>query len=376
MKFILHLTKECNLRCAYCYAGKHGETLAMTDEIAFRAVDMAISEGKNNACISFFGGEPLLKFPQIKTISEYALKQGIEKKCKIHFRMSTNGTLFTEEILEFCRKNKVYFALSLDGNKESHDLSRHLPDGSSSFDIIDSKLDMILTYNPYTVVTHVITPDNVYFVSDSMNWMWERGLRFVAHQVDFSDERWTPELFVILKKQYEELGKWYLKAARSGTHFFMTLFDEKLKTHINAPIFVGDVCDFGRTKVSVAPDGTIFPCVRFVSDDPDSLNYVIGNVGTGFTKSREYWIMKNLEGRPQCDGCSLVGRCANYCGCTNWTTTGSINEVSPVLCEHEKMVIEIADNLGEILWKEKNPWFIAKHYKVKPELLDLLIEKD
>ena len=30
----------------------------------------------------------------------------------MHFRLSTNGTLFTEEILRFCRDNNILFAIT------------------------------------------------------------------------------------------------------------------------------------------------------------------------------------------------------------------------------------------------------------------------
>lgn len=376
MKAILHLTKGCNLRCPYCYAGKQGSEQEMTLETAKKAVDLAISEGNGSACISYFGGEPLLKFDLIKEVTVYAEEKARTANCSMHFRMSTNGTLFTEEILKFCADHNILFAMSLDGYKKSHDISRHLPDGSGSFDLIDSRLDMILRYNPFTVVTHVITPENVSMVSDSIRWMYNRGLRFIAHQVDFNDERWDMDLFEVLKSEYEKLAQWYLEASRTGVHFFMTLFDEKLKNHIDHPVYVGDVCDFGKTKISVAPDGSIVPCVRFISDDPDAKGYVIGNVATGFTDKREFWIGQNLLGRPECNGCDLVGRCANYCGCTNWNATGSINTVPPLLCEHERLVIAIADRIGETLWNEKNQYFLKKHYKLDRHLLEMLTDRD
>ena len=126
----------------------------------------------------------------------------------------------------------------------------------------------------------------------------------------------------------------------------------------------GEVCDFGARKVSVAYDGTIFPCVRFVSNNPDSLNYQIGHVDHGFTSKRQHLIQLNAQPRPECEGCALIGRCANYCGCTNWNTTGDILTVSPLLCEYERMLIPIADRIGNVLWEERNPAFLAKHYKI------------
>jgi uncharacterized protein len=362
MKVVLHLTTDCNLRCKYCYA-PHAHRASMAPEIAKRAVDLAVELGRSSACVSYFGGEPLLRYELLKELTSYANERGHAAGTQMHFRLSTNGTLLNEENLAFFRDNNVLFAISLDGDQQSHDAQRVFKNGRGSFEVIDKKLDMILHYNPITVFTSVITPPTAGRLFESIEYMWSRGIRFMAHQVDYTHPDWTPEQFEVLAGSYRELAAFYLEKARSGEHFHLTLFDEKLRSHARSPVQLGEVCDFGARKISIAPDGRIFPCVQFVSDKEGAEDFCIGHVETGLTPRREALIAQNKETRPQCEGCALLGRCANWCGCMNWQLTGKITEVPGILCAHEQMLIPIVDKVGNTLWDERNRRFLEKHYK-------------
>jgi len=370
MKAILHLTKNCNLRCKYCYAPSKVDE-SMTIDTARKAIDLVCKLGQTSACVSYFGGEPLLKYEMIKELTEYAALAGERAGKSMHYRLSTNGLLFTEEILQFLKEHNVLFAVSLDGNKAAHDAQRILPNGEGSFDLLNSKLDMILAYNPLAVFTSVITPMSAPHLLESAEFMWSRGIRYTVYQPDYTYHDWDLDTFATLKKSYQQLAEWYLDKTRSGEYFYMSLFDGCLKTHARSPVKLGSTCDFGARKISIAPNGQIYPCVQFVSDRDDAKRFLIGNVDDGLNDNWQRLIKANKQARPQCEGCALLGRCSNYCGCLNWQTTGEITQVSPLVCEHERMLIPIADEIGNTLWKEKNPAFLKKHYKFLNEAFEL-----
>jgi uncharacterized protein len=362
MKVVLHLTTKCNLRCRYCYAPQTGRA-TMTPETAKLGIDLAVELGGKTACVSYFGGEPMLRFDLVRELTSYARAAGRAAGTQMHFRMSTNGTLLDEESLAFCRDHQILFAISLDGDREAHDAQRVFANGRGSFDAIDEKLDLILAYNPITVFTSVITPATAERLAPSIEYMWSRGIRFIAHQLDYTHPDWTPERFAALEQSYRALARFYVDKARAGQHFHLTMFDEKLRTHAKSPIALGETCDFGTRKISVHPDGRIFPCVQFVSDKPGAADFCIGHVETGLTSKRDALVAENKRSRPQCEGCALLGRCANWCGCMNWQLTGEITKVPGILCAHEQMLIPIVDDVGNTLWAERNRKFLEKHYK-------------
>jgi uncharacterized protein len=324
----------------------------------------------------YFGGEPLLMFDKIKELTSYAHQQGQKNNKRMYFRISTNGLLFNEERLDFCRRHQIFFAISLDGDREAHNAMRIFPDGTGSFDALDAKLDMILKYNPYTVITSVITPQTVERLYSSIKYIWGRGIRYFVHALDYTHPDWTPEHLERLAQSYKQLGEFYMEKIRSQEHFHFGLFDDKLKTHISSPIKLGEICDFGVKKISVAPDGRVFPCVQFVSDREDAGDYCIGHVESGLTERRKELILENKTERKQCEGCAFLGRCSNYnyCGCLNWQVSGKIGEVPGILCSHEQMLIPIVDQVGNQLWTEQNTGFMNKHYKNFKDLFPYSID--
>ncbi len=376
MKVILHLTTKCNLQCKYCYAAKSGHGEVMSEETAKAAVELASREGRESFCVSFFGGEPLLRFDSIRGIVEYAKALARHKNQAVAFRMSTNGLLFTPEILRYCRENAILFAVSCDGDRAAHDAARVFADGTGSFDAFSAVLPEILRICPLTVFSSVITPASAPRLCESVEWMWRQGIRYMAHQLDFADEGWDGASFSILSDQYRALGAWYLEKTRAGEYFYLNLIDDKLKTRIRGDFLENPPCDFGISKISVAPDGTLFPCVRFVSDRPEAASYAIGHVHTGFTEARRALSRRSLSPKAVCAECAYAGRCIQYCGCNNFTSTGEIDQVHPLVCEHERMLIPLCDELGEILWRERNPAFLAKHYRIDPVRFPFLASYD
>jgi uncharacterized protein len=77
---------------------------------------------------------------------------------------------------------------------------------------------------------------------------------------------------------------------------------------------------------------------------------------------------------PPCTDCAIERRCSHTCGCLNWQSTSNVNTVSPVLCRSEQMLVRIADEIGALLYRERDPHFLHKHYNPAYSLLSLLEE--
>ena len=109
---ILHLTDACNLNCRYCYHAewdlKQGQKKVMGLDVARRAVDFLLNYAAEleEVVLVFFGGEPLLNFRVIPAVVDYACQKASEKGKKINFAITTNGTLLTDEIIDFFSRQK------------------------------------------------------------------------------------------------------------------------------------------------------------------------------------------------------------------------------------------------------------------------------
>lgn len=116
MKSTLSITHNCNLGCAYCYAGKKFKK-DMSLETAKKAVDLSFKSSSIDDLIEFgfFGGEPLLKFDLIRKIVAYIREKEQQQLRAVRMQITTNGTLITPEILSFIKKENIGLCFSIDG---------------------------------------------------------------------------------------------------------------------------------------------------------------------------------------------------------------------------------------------------------------------
>lgn len=141
-------TLACNFNCPYCY--EHNlPNKKMSESIQEQLVEFInrYSNCVNDLKLSWHGGEPLLAFD---TISEIYSK--IENKTKLKITKSSmvsNGYLLTKEICQYLNdKNLGYMQITIDGKGGTHDKTRKLKNGGSSYEKIISNIDMATILMP------------------------------------------------------------------------------------------------------------------------------------------------------------------------------------------------------------------------------------
>lgn len=134
---VLMVEQGCNLKCLYCYGGEgeYNNKGKMSFKVAKEAIDFLIKHCGTRKYISivFFGGEPLLNLKLIKEIVAYIEELKKETDIQIAMNMTTNGTLLTEEIADYCLEKKIGIKISIDGPKEINDRCRGYKDGAGSY---------------------------------------------------------------------------------------------------------------------------------------------------------------------------------------------------------------------------------------------------
>lgn len=138
MQVILEVTEKCNLRCAYCIYGSSNDDFRnfgqkdMSFDIAKKAIDYGVAHSPEKLTVSFYGGEPLLRYDFIKECIAYCQKTYPGKE--LQYSMTTNLTLMTKERAEFFASIPNFVITgSIDGPEEIHDANRKFPNGDGSF---------------------------------------------------------------------------------------------------------------------------------------------------------------------------------------------------------------------------------------------------
>ncbi|MFH1024394.1 MAG: radical SAM protein [Planctomycetota bacterium] len=370
MHLTLHLTRACNMRCSYCYAPPRADS-GMTEEVGRKALELG-SRLHNGSCgIIFFGGEPLLKRDLVYRLVEIGREMERRQAGRFHFKITTNGVLLDEEFLEFSLRNDILVAMSFDGVPEAHDAHRRLADGRPTFDALLPKLRRLLAARPYASVLLVVNPDTARHLAASVAFLVNEGCRYLIISLNHA-ATWAEGNFDALRQEYDKLADLYIRWTREERKFYLSPFEVKLSSHINCHNYRKERCELAARQISVDPDGFLYPCVQFTREGSAS-PWCIGNVNDGVDEAARARIRGESEAEKEvCRTCALKERCNNSCGCLNWQTTGSVNRVSPVLCRNEQILMPIADRVGKILYRERNPLFLHKHYNAAYPVISLL----
>ncbi len=370
MHLTLHLTTNCNMRCSYCYAQPHAGQ-AMSIDVARKALHLGARMTDGPCGVILFGGEPLLCKPLIAEIVDYARWMEREKRGRFLFKMTTNGALLDPAFLEYSVRNDILIAMSFDGVREAQDRHCRFADGRPTFDQLIPRLRMLLEVRPYASVLMTVNPDTVHHLVESVEFLMNINTRYIILSLNYAAP-WEERDFKRLAKQMKILGGKYVEWTEQGRKFYLSPFDVKISSHVNKHCYQKERCELAARQISIDPAGYLYPCVQFTKAGPQS-EWCIGSVDAGIDEHRRTLLRLQSDAEKKfCIDCAVKERCNNSCGCLNWQTTGSINEVSPVLCRYEQMMMPIADRVAEKLYKSREPHFLHKHYNDAYPALSLI----
>jgi len=358
------MTARCNLQCSYCYVDFSGAD--MTRETARATVDLA-ARGAKRAGLIFFGGEPLLMRDLITDTIAYARSRERPEECQFFFKITTNGLLLDDEFLSYACRERLFVALSLDGVKEAHNAHRVDKNGLGSYDRVVDAARRLLAAKPYSPALMTVRPDSLHLYAAGVESLFSLGFSYVISSLDYS-AGWQESDLPELERQYKLIADIYERKTLAEDKFYFSPFEVKISSHINSRTYCHERCELGLRQLSVGPDGTLYPCVQFVGDP----KFQLGDVRRGIDEEIRQALYKHNENeKAGCDRCAIRARCNHYCACLNRQATGSIDEVSPMLCAHERIVLPIADELAERLYQKGSALFIQKQYNDFYPLLSL-----
>lgn len=127
----LHLfvvTLRCDHSCHYCQVSRVSEDRSaydMTRDIADRAIGLMFESPSPYLKVEFQGGEPLLNFRLIQYVVDETNNRNDGRE--IRFVITSNLSLLTDDILDFCANRQISFSTSLDGPPELHNRNRPRP---------------------------------------------------------------------------------------------------------------------------------------------------------------------------------------------------------------------------------------------------------
>ncbi len=325
------ITQGCNLRCLHCY---NGSGKPLRSELSTSEAKRVLDDLKSCEVIwvAITGGEPLMR-SDLFEIVEYARKIGLS------VLLSSNGTLIdAARAARLANLELEGIQISLDGpDAATHDLQRGI-EGAFKRALLGLRLLRDAGVRNLTVAT-VATSGNYRTVPDVLQLAIEygaQGFRVMNLVPGVGTER-NPGLFLTpLQRQ------WLYAAVKEREQRFaqdLNVFDETPAGYL-ARGCVPDVpddlqlplgCPAGRSVAKISPDGFLYPCTYFTSQDSrigdlrtDRLHDCWNKETPVLTTLRH---LDHLTGH--CGACAFLRICGGGCRACAYNYFGHLNASDP-----------------------------------------------
>ncbi len=293
----LEVTTHCNFRCKYCiysenycnFRSHEDQNMDWTTAQNAIMLFMQHSSKAERKNIGFWGGEPLLNFKLIQDVVHYVQEKYPNEN--IIYSLTTNGSLFTDENIDFFLKHKFNLLVSLNGPQHIHDKYRVDINKNGTFHRVIQGLTKIINvskayYDDHIDFNCILTPGSdfdevAHFFSQ--NRLFENRDHISISMIDDYQTTFFDKHGYYLPEQLFFLNKIYYKSAVNGSlekETFIKMLKQqnmlnifrRCRHKLEERIFPNGCCIPLQKRIHVDVNGNIHTCERVPLYNP------LGNV--------------------------------------------------------------------------------------------------
>ncbi|MCP5106362.1 MAG: radical SAM protein [bacterium] len=345
--FSFIVTDACNFQCSYCFQKKEPRYMERAT-IRKAAPFIYPFLNKDQSCIAFFGGEPLLAFDNITSAVHLFQKLNREEKKNITFTLTTNGSLLTDHMLRFFDRHRFSLMLSFDGTAQ--EIGRR----PRSLQSTRALIPRIQTYPHIKFSTNsVFTPATIPYFSESLQYIIQSGapaLRFSLSTIQPWDQTAQDTLARELERLIPFLVSYYKRHERIPVEYFRPPAPPPPSQSPPGDVFH---CDAGRHRIALSPEENLWGCSLFhdylkdKEESDDFRTYSFGKLDR-FIEDHEtlypeiidhYTTLRQdcfLTGEKFCFLCPDVGKC-RVCPVSAAYSSSFIGKIAPWVCNLNRL---------------------------------------
>lgn len=306
--------------------------------------------------IGFFGGEPLLEFELLISLTEAIERHPSFDPSRVMLSVVTNGTVFNERIARFLMEHNIGLVFSCDGPPEIQDEYRRYSNGRKSSDIVEKSIRQALQVFSHVPVNAVFNPSSLPLLPVTIEYLSSLGVRQVYLNPDYSAS-WEKDDVDALPGIYNEIAEKYISYYLQKDPHFISLIDSKITVILRGGYKPMERCRMGKGEFAFTPEGNIYPCERLIGNGENG--HCIGDIHSGLKPGKMLCHhAKGNEINKECIDCGINSYCMNWCGCSNYFATGYYNRVNAFLCASEKASLQASSMAFSRLEKELGASFI------------------
>ena len=299
----------------------------MTEEIAQKAVDLALQSPSKYLTFEFQGGEPLMNFNVLKYVVEYTEEKTRDTDKEIDFTVVTNLMMINDQMLDYFSNHNISIATSLDGDQMLHNKNRPMGEidvfeklSAAIYKIRDVEIPIsaIQTTTRFSLERYKEIVDQ--YVGFGFDQVFLRPLT----PLGYAGENWdrigyTAEEFLAF---YKNAFEYIIEKNKQGISIcegHASLFLEKILGHYSGNYMeLRSPCGGALGQVAYYYDGTVYSCdeARMLAEMGDR-SFALGTVNTiSWNELMSSPICRTL-GRSSClEGLTDCSDCVYnpYCG--------------------------------------------------------------
>ncbi len=342
----MNVTRDCNLRCNYCFSSpKPTGNTVMTETVARQCVEFLLREGLQEPGqprkIIFFGGEPLLAFERICDTVFYAGSRLRSLPVRFNYSISTNAALLRPKQIDFLREHDFQIQVSLDGPEPIHDRHRRTVNGNGSWQKTMGGLEMLTRsgLSQRLIIRPTLHADGPDLVELSLFFRKIRPRIVFYKPVSTPSGEMTSDFRDWMKRQWtrlEELVELILRAYEEECSFhpFIKLAHQLLDGV--RPVFH---CGAGSLALSVEPDGQVYACHKFRDWDEHCLATSLAELEP---EERRRFLELRVDTHSVCTDCWARWFCGGCCLAESVGRGGPLGEPNQAWCAFRQFEAVVA----------------------------------
>lgn len=369
MECTLYLAEGCNLKCSYCYEGITKKNGIMGKETVEQTLEYITKNALDGEKIHLLllGGEPLLNKQAFFYVINIINTKYQDIRERFSLEMTTNGTLLDDKIMKIVKDEKINLSVSIDGQKETHEINRKSINGKENFSVILKNIYKMLELEIPFNVRMTVSNNTVQYLYQNVVFFFEMGIERVYVSYDYY-AKWTDEELIILDEQMKMLDIFYLNEVAYTDNRVLNLYDFRYTTFLaKRPIVFCSAGSIGHFVVD--SNGKIFPCGYVANEEI----WEIGDVYNGIDERRfRSCVKQHVVSAFSCKSCEIAFAClATRCGFLNFKRTGLLNYPAERTCKLEKNLYIHNLQVFQELYRRKCPRImkyinIAIEYRLEP----------
>ncbi len=347
-------TLGCPSKCSYCWSSEEGSPIMSIDTIR-DVVAWLKNFSTDRVTFTFHGGEPLLAGADFYRQALPQLAEGLQN-LNPEFAMQTNLWRMTQEIAQILAEYHVPIGSSIDGPETITDSQR----GAGYFEKTMRGYNIAKDNGLNVRFICTFTNKSVKYRQEIFEFFLKNGFTLKLHPALPSLRSENPGQWALPPEEYGELLVYLLD--KSLEH--MQDIDVMNINDLCRCVFTrrGSVCtyvDCMGSTFAVGPDGSIYPCYRFVGMP----EWVMGHVRDKPTMET---LMQSESGKRMmafsrfvdltCKDCSHIRYCRGGCPYNAIAPSGgSLDGVDPHCTAYKRIFNELNERLNKEMFETPMP---------------------